>query len=356
MENSENSYKVDRYIKGELSSSERNAFEEELRYNASLQKEVQQTQLLHALLAEKRLLDLKNFARENYEADQQSGTGYKYALGTLLACGLAGAVWAVWPNPNIPISAKPKQQMSTVAIPQPVVETVKDKVPAVTKQPKRTKVQVAEDKVTTEEATETIVASKTTEIIENKAIKPSLENTNLKQEPGKKLPESQPCKHIVLHANIQTYPTCLYQEKGAVSVSDMGGGTAPYSFMVKNQAGEVLIPTQLPAGTYIVDLQDGNQCHTQYQHIEIKTKVCPQNYTFNPYANEVWEIPQYKHSGVLTVVDKAGNTYLSKEIPANTQETWDGNSNTGELRIGYYLYSIIYTDGTEIRGAVTLLK
>lgn len=136
----------------------------------------------------------------------------------------------------------------------------------------------------------------------------------------------------------------------------MGGGTAPYSFVVKNQEGEVLMPTQLPEGSYTVDLQDGQHCHTLYHHVEVKTKMCAQNYAFNPYTGEVWEVPSYKHSGKLSVVDKAGNIYLSKEIPANSQETWDGSSPLGELKIGYYLYSISYTDGTELRGAVTLLK
>ncbi len=363
MENTNSQDLIEQYLKGNLSKPEQLAFEKELLANPSLQQEVDKNKLLHTLLAEKRLLDLKKTARETYNADQKTRFIKFSVLGALFLGAGIGTYWLLSDakpkiatvTPNIqthtapdnkqtPIIAQKQGESDSVVLPKKetiIVGKVEDRQPATNTQ--ETAIATSPASVVMEQHTEN-----------TKVMPVPIAKELVKETEAKNLGDV--CKGIVLKADITTYPTCSHEDKGSVALSNFQGGTAPYSFKILDKEGTMAMNQHLAAGPYTILLSDEHQCTTKLSHVWIKIKNCNKSYSFNPFVGEKWEIPATTQVGHLTIVDKAGNTYLSKEIEAGTTELWDGNSLYGDVKVGYYLFNIKYSDGSEERGAVTIVK
>lgn len=364
MENTNSQDLIEQYLKGKLTGSEQIAFEKELSANPSLQQEVDKTNLLHTLLAEKRLLDLKKTARETYNADIQKTQFLKFSvLGALFLGAGVGTYWFL--SDTKPKTENVTPTIQTHTIPEnkqtPIIaqEQEESKSPIPLKKETLTDVKV-DDQKSVKNTSGTVVSTSPKEVVEEK----HTENTKVPLDPSAKEPIKETeaknlgdaCKGIVLKADMTTYPTCLHEDKGAVALSNYQGGTAPYSFKIVDKEGTMAMNQHLAAGQYTILLSDEHHCTTKLSNVWIKIKNCNKSYSFNPFIGEKWEIPATTQAGYLTIVDKAGNTYLSKEIEAGITELWDGTSLHGDIKVGYYLFNIKYTDGSEERGAVTIVK
>ncbi len=69
---------------------------------------------------------------------------------------------------------------------------------------------------------------------------------------------------------------------------------------------------------------------------------------------ETWKSPTENNASELTIVDKAGNLYFSKQLDSNESLEWDGKSNSGNLVLGYYIYQLKFNNGKIYKGSITV--
>lgn len=343
---------IDRYLEGNMSEQDLLAFEKELARRPDWQQKVKTYQLTRQMVLERHLLDVKEMVGQVHAQQTKARTRWRwYATGLLLlAGGLASLFYGNKLTPPKPLSTEePTLKIEQESQPLKVPKTTSLATKPSRLEIKRPKVsQRTEKPLRTNALVDTL--SKETPVVV------ALPQPSKAVAPQELVTPINPCAGVKLEATVFALPTCKGEHKGSVVLSAFRGGGPPYHYQLRDAQGQEVAADQLPKGEYSAELSDAHGCVRVLRGIEVKEKNCEQAFHFNPFVGERWEIPLQSHAAKLTVVDKAGNAYFSVELPAGTQEYWSGESSQGEIKTGYYLFTITHTDGTAQRGTVTIVR
>ena len=359
--------RIEAYLNGEMSSSERAAFEKELSLNQKLSKEVDKHKLANDLVLENRLLSVKDiFQQEHFKATQQSSYS-KYIYSALALAVAVGTAIALFVYTNDQAESKEEVKVvetSTRTSSLNSIEINKEKdsrssqsqleqTPEPTYLRKQDVQLIEEQHKLNVIPVETNVEKNPTDIIIpiQKVETNQDEKTSNKTEVAKNV-----CADVVIKADIKTSATCLHESTGNVLVYNIQGGTKPYAVAIHNSHKESVVNGTLTAGIYQIHITDSKSCEKIYSNIQIVEKDCPIDYSFNPFIGEKWSIESYKSEGQLEIYNKGGVLHYKMNVDANSANEWTGVGFNNQIMLGYYIFVIKYADGTVKKGSVTIVQ
>jgi len=353
---------IESYLKGELVGEEKAAFEQKLATDPELQRKVELSKLADKLVIENRLLQVKELLKETHNNAGKSNFGRNILLGVVGLLIVGGAALFVAlnkedkketsvtitkaeTNATLPASESKNQVTTTKSTIKTGAGNIKNTAPVQNSNPIVEVRKIGADTTTTSQQ----------HSVPDKGIHETTESIH--QNPLQPTTPANPCEGVNIKAKVTTTIPCEGEENGSVTITDIKNGTAPYNILLKDKSGkDIYSYHNLPSGNYSVDITDSRGCHRELTGITLSEKKCSKDYVFDPNAGEVWQIPISENSGTLSILDKSGNVYLQKQLNAGTQETWDGYSQHGELKIGYFIFTINYNNGTTVTGSVTVIK
>jgi len=348
---------VEDYIHGRLTTEELLAFEAKLSNDPDLARQVKLHELADDLVIENRLLEVSAILHN--QTSRSSSGKIKYTVISIFAAAILGVGGWLWIQQN---SEKPEQVSQQAK--QEIISESKQDTPSEPSRGSGT-VQARKNSVNTKNKQEEVsvvpapsvtadsqfVKMEATLPLENK---PVTSNTSEKSIASEKL-SLNPCEKIELTASVKTIETCEGEEQGAIRVQQIKGGTEPYSYSVFD-GEEIKDAAHLQSGIYKLVISDGNGCRKTYDHLSVKNKNCPKDYSFNPFIEENWEIPSNGKAGKLLIYDASGNIYFEKQIAEGEKDHWSGEGKTGEIKPGYYIFVIDRGKGSLVQGSVTIVK
>ncbi|MCR6638399.1 MAG: hypothetical protein NVV82_05230 [Sporocytophaga sp.] len=349
---------IEDYIHGRLTTENLLAFEAELSSDPDLARQVKLHELADDLVIENRLLEVSALIKN--QPDHSSSVKIKYTAITIFAATLLGLAGWFWYQNN---SEKPAYNHY-----QEIQETTPESNESLPSKPLFEKNSKAAQKNTVDKNSNKIVVSEsvapavTTESLPTIQLdlqdqgenEPVISNTSDKISSEEKSSLS-PCEKTELTASVKTIETCEGEEQGAIRVQQIKGGTEPYTYTVFN-GDEIKDATSLASGSYKLIISDGNGCKKTYDHLTVKNKNCPKDYSFNPFIDEHWEIPSNGQAGKLLIYDSSGNIYFEKQVAEGDIEHWSGEGKSGEIKPGYYIFVIDRGKGSLVQGSVTIVK
>ena len=347
--------RIEDYLNGSLSDSEKTIFEKELVENAALKKQLDLSQLTNQLVFENRLLNIKELAQATHQNETSKRNSGKIALISSAVILLSLGFYIGLNKPEQKSVLVSEQDTKTIiTISESTPERI-EKQDLTSTENKKTEVKKVETDIK-----EPIVELEEPKQMDNSFIhepKPTEKQAIEKNEAKSQIKTENVCAHIKIEASHFIQNTCLGEKSGEIVFSKIKGGMAPYTIKLFNKENiELERKDNLAVGTYHAEIIDALNCSTKYHDFVVKEKTCPKEYHFNPFVGETWEIPTHSSSGTISIFDKSGNVYFRKELNANALENWSGQSADGKLETGYYLFTISYTDGTTSNGSISIVQ
>ncbi len=349
---------IEDYIHGRLTTEELLVFEAELSNDPELARKVKLHELADDLVIENRLLEVSALIKN--QSGKSSSVNIKYIAISIFGAALLGLAGWFWFQNN--------SEKTVYKLPQANQETISERNEEIQSKPLKEKskttsqINTVNTKSNQAEVSESVPPAITVdslpitqlELAEPGENKPSIINTSDKSSPEEKT-SLNPCEKTELTAFVKTIETCEGEEQGAIRVQQIKGGTEPYTYTVFD-GDEIKDATSLASGSYKLIISDGNGCKKTFDHLIVKNKNCPKDYSFNPFIDENWEIPSSGKAGKLLIYDASGNIYFEKQIEEGEKEHWSGEGKSGEIKPGYYIFVIDRGKGILVQGSVTIVK
>lgn len=241
--------KIDDYLSGTLSDSERIAFESELKNNDQLQKEVKLQETVNEAILEGRMLDVRSKLNSIHLGQTQvlgKMSTSKVSFISFVSIAIIGTgAWFLLPNKRIDDVKIPVEQHI-----ESDLEVVKE-VPEV-------KVVEAMEEI---EVSKEIEASISKEIVSGNQHVESKEVIPTKAEPKEVVVDV--CNSVEIGTELEIIPTCIGAKRGGVFVNyeKTKGGLAPYSYSMDGEnfqtEGKFI---HLASGKYSFYIKDDNGC------------------------------------------------------------------------------------------------
>jgi hypothetical protein len=348
---------IENYLSGVLSKEEKSVFEKQLFTDVELSKQFRLHQLANELVIENRLQSVNNILLEEKNKGNSGNNLTKIIFSAVIL--VAGTVlFVTWKNKNTSTNTNPasieaassKANVPLVSeskteeknnLPQKKTETV----------PTSSSVQPENNKILISGASEKIISE----------TRPEEKNKEIKEEvsvpaPVQEKNTSSPCAAVHLEAKVAATASCKDESNGAIYVREFTGGTAPYSVSIKNRQQEYVSSLNIPAGIYTIVIQDKKGCSNTITNFQIPEKLCEKEYTFNPFMEELLTLPTHEQYGTLSIYERSGNLYFSKETEPSETIQWNGYSKNGELNAGYFIFVLSLKDGQTIKGGITIVR
>lgn len=359
---------IRRFIKGQLSEKEFAELELLKQTDPNIQKQLDDNRMLSILMNESKLIDIKNIAIKAHKTAIKRNEIIKRVL---IAGGIATitliVIATVW-YANTKKQAPLKQTNTPEKAHLSETNNVTAKTVTLTPSPNTTdnpQGTIEHDKTVANHTSKVDsipsligTSSADTKVGETSKTgqKTNLLNTTTaipRQDSTKGI---DPCKKVTLQAEFSIQSTCKGEQAGSIALSRCSGGYKPYHFKVydihNNPSHDFM---HLEAGSYKILITDAKACNS-WQEVIVPEKSCQSHYTINPFINETWESPKMDKKGYLKIVDKKGNIYFSQNLAPAEVLFWDGKSNNGDIKSGYYLFFIQYEDNSMINGTVTIIE
>ncbi|MBC7389965.1 MAG: hypothetical protein H7329_12175 [Opitutaceae bacterium] len=354
---------IEGYLNGTLTEQERMAFEKELSENPELQEKTELSRASQMAIQRKKLYEIKNLISEVH-SEKTNGKYLKglALLGGLFAiCGLG--IYLSIPTKEATIKSVPIEVASPTApvyiAPIPESQQSASKVEGTKTEFKKS---VFEIKASDSKATVPENFPKEQPVIEESKVSPTLTEPVKKQSRAisnssevSKIPENV-CANAILQAHILTEAGCINQSTGRILVSGFKGGKAPYTAKLFNSQKQVVLPENLPAGTYSLLITDQQECQKMVEGIQVKQENCQKDYELNTTNGDVLDLGTATQTATLSVFDKGEFVYFYKQFHQGEYIQWNGISSTGASQNGYFVFLLEFQDGTVRNGSVTVFK
>ena len=355
-------YTVEEYLSGTLSAADRVLFEQEMAASPSLSAMVEKHRLANTLIVERRLLDVKTLLAEQHTGSSNTISNRTFlTTGILLTAALIGSAvyyFATGTTTDKQTSGSSSGYTRESAASGTTGTTAESGKPASSKSYNNLYLAPADAAQAKGSGGTADSLNPSTQARVSALLDTSIQQSRFVTHPVTSDIEItvEPCMGVAIQADIRALPTCEGEANGSILVSDIGGGKKPYTIQIKNSADETAYNTQLAKGFYSVIIQDADQCQTGYRHIEVKQQSCGKDYSFNPFLGETWAIPSADKNGTLLIYEKSGSIYYEATIPAAAEAQWNGEGKNNRLETGYYIFVLTYTDGTSLKGSVTIVR
>ena len=300
---------IECYLNKQLSPVEIAAFENKIAQDPAFAAEVMQHRLIHELIADRGLLDVKQKmqdSRYDHYFDQPKGNNYWHgglAIGLLLL-SVASYVWYT----------------------QPAEKTVVSKTTS--------------DSITTLPKTNPDNSGPITTLA-----------TEQKSIPLPKAAVSKPTKQVVVNAAVDEtiQPAIVIEQKSSTSITDIETNKIP--IVEKIEA--------VPSGVVTSKAKTTEEKQPQETSSVIqKSPTKTVEYAFSPSLGQVWDFPIEENANCkLTILNKSGQLVYESNILNGYPNSWNGTSNRSiSITMGSYIYLFEYQNGQVERGYVTVTQ
>lgn len=358
---------IDYFLSGRMSADAQLRFEEQMKDDPALQKEVKLQEEVQGLVLDSELLALEaQIQHDLKDYSPSTNSSKKWWLWSLIVVVITGGTMfisstfeeneieppiihtdIVEQEPTIntqdKVEAKPKETLNTTNVIDPHVYT-------------ETSVK-EENKVVLlpQEKKEEPIQYKN----EHKNSTGQLDSIKEK-EPSTFIETSNPTP-ITFTGQVETSKASYAESDGIIEIKgDVSGGTPPYTYGIENieeQSSKVF--EQLEVGHYQVYVVDATEEKHILATVDIQQDFCLKNFnaTFTPAYEEEWKIPVAKElSGKYTIFNRSGIVYHAS-FEAESTPVWKGTNTSGvPLPAGYYRVRIKYDNQEECLVDVTILK
>ncbi len=350
---------IENYLKGNFSEGEKRSFEKLLVDDSELAKKYSLYKLADELVIENRLLSVKNILLE--ERKNRGGNNVvRKIIPSIIVLALSSFLYFTFgnkKNSTDAVSSIDQKKIISSQISSNKNETINQSNKKETSlgNAENTALSTTPINQIVEEGKEydkieniPLVVKKQEELLESTTT-PSLINEN------KKALENS-CSSIIIDANFSTIASCKDESNGSISFRDIKGGNAPYSINIKNKENEDVSSLNIPAGYYSAVINDKRGCIKTINAIVVPEKNCEKEYTFNPFMEEVLILPSQNEHTTLSIYERSGNLYFTKENEPAEEIQWNGYSKNGELITGYFIFVLTNKNGKEVRGGITIVR
>jgi hypothetical protein len=361
---------IDRYLKNELSGNELSDFEDKMKTDASFYEEVNNNRLIHELVIDHGLLDLKRKMQaidSRHHPSPFKKFGWHIGVTLLLATLTIVVVKFGWKNDQ------EENQKEVVAKTELVLPEVPKLDSGRTNNPidkSAQRVNEIKELQKTHVIPNNVLAEKGEKVkpVED-STKVSLETrTSEKVAPIEDLREKQQEKPatLVCHLDnssiqVSTTESCNASPTGKITIDSTSffSGQRPFEFSFDNKKYySKYVFDNLYAGIYYLHVKDALGCTwTDNKEIIVREKDCrTYEYSFYPDKGEVWMFPlETSSNGKIAVYSRNGSLVYSTLISNGAPDNWNGTSGGQLLPMGSYSFILRSGDKT-ITGNVTLLR
>lgn len=364
---------IDQYLKGELSSKEAAAFEEEMKNNPELAREVEYNQIANEIIVEDGLSSVKARLRKIHEPSVVGKKLLTFSIASLMFIGLGVGTFLYYDD----------SETNTFST-QPQAYNLQDNQ-------NLDNSEILEDPVSTEEIdenSENELESGTSEE-DKKAIiantKPS-EAINVEENNTTEVTDVEDvlsadtvvvkkdvCDEVAIYANVLIENTCKDVKNGSVLIetNTISGGEGPYQYAIlpstkRMRISEVPFSEQiyydsLSSGYYNFLIKDKNGCLSYSERAALvrasNCTVNPVPISINSKENKGWLIND-SLSVKASLIIKDGNTnhiIFKEDFNPGNQLRWSGKDSLGNyLEKGSYNYKVEYFNGTTKSGTLKI--
>ena len=305
--NNEQTETIERYLNRQLSPDEVTAFENNITQDAALAAEVAEYRLVHELITDRGLLDIKQKmqnSRYDQYFNQPKGNNYLYGgigLGLLLI-SVASYVWYTQPSDK------------TVTV------------------------------VTTSAPLTTLPEN-------NKPISASVTEQNSRLL-SKRAAVPKPINPIVANvATDETIQPVTPTAEPSISVSTVSTETKDAE---NTDKAETNVPDVIAPKVKIPEEDKPEESKEVIQKSPNKNV----EFAFSPSLGQVWEFPMEENASCkITILNKSAQIVHEMTILNGFPNSWNGTSNRGiSITMGSYIYLFEYQNGQVERGYVTITQ
>jgi hypothetical protein len=359
MNQEEELYKrIDQYLKGQLGQDDVNNFERELHESSSLNQKVKNWKLADEIILEHRLLSISASLKNVHTTVQYQKLAYRLVFALLLATIITGVILFFF-NRKKSASDNLQEEKTQVLAQQSVdINSFRENNTAHNFTPNVPISKKGNSSSSPEEETVEVV-SEITPLEETTTDHPEIPDRDLHSTSEniaeEKSTKTIDCKSNKINVSYKTSPSCSAKRSGSIVIREINGGTKPYKSVLRDENENEIHSTLIAPGTYYLEVTDAMQCQHR-EAFSITTAPCPADHAFNPFIGEMWTVPEYNQDGILSVADANGRIIYETSIYAGDHQTWDGTSIQGELKPGYFLYNIRYSDQSVVTGSITIIQ
>lgn len=178
--------------------------------------------------------------------------------------------------------------------------------------------------------------------------------------------KAQPCSLVdITYTQLISLPECS-KEDGSIIITDVSGGTAPYSFKLDSAQNLFGTFLNLSIGVYNLTVTDARGCNgttrIDLNYSNIENIIRPFN-AFTPNGDDIndrWIIPGIEsfQATEVRIFNRWGQLIYKNSDYTNT-EGWDGKQNNSKLPAATYYYVISTINNCieeYLKGTVTIVR
>jgi hypothetical protein len=345
--------KIENYLKGKLSESERISFEKEISLDSQLAQEVAVQKIALQSLEIAYMTSMSNLVRERI---QKNNTVRKYWFGGgafLFTSLLLGGIYLVTaPGKTVAVGSPKGAVMNDVSY-YPEFASKQD---TLEKQNSSKEVQISlpEEKITT--SSNGVIEKQSAFIPDSSFISKGKTNESIPQTSSEKIIypgaattasnefKKPSCPETAPEVSVRTTPTSLDENTGTLLITKPSNWNV-YVTGANTTYENVSQFTDLPAGNYVVYVKNESDCAYKIGTYVVTNTNCvfEKNYMFNKQFDKEWKIPaQTSTAYKITILNKAGIEVYSENIAAHDTAIWNGLNKNGE-NVGIGLHKVIVT-------------
>lgn len=363
---------IDRYLNKQLSGIALLTFEQKLKDDPQFAEEVKNHQLLHELVIDQGLLELK----KKMQLHDYSDRSYRFKrwsiyFGVLLMSLVTVTGWFITQsNREESKNSAPiiKEQPHSKAIeikPDTIRQSINTQ-PGIRKnfETKTGNSVTMRDSVATGETSITVTPQHQQKITVHDTAKSVKLNTPLPIANIQTIKEERnalPCDLNNSMIQVQTTESCRDSPTGKIIIdtNSVIAGEGPFQFSIngKNYYSGYAFEN-IYAGAYTLFIKDKLGCvWNDENEITVSEKDCrTYEYSFYPSNGEKWKYPlENAVNGTLEVYSRTGSKVFSSEINNGYPDSWDGTSAGQVLPMGSYSF-VLKIGNSVLTGNVTLLR
>ncbi len=363
---------IERYVNRLLSSEEQEAFERQISQDPELKRDVEAYTEAQELIFDQGILEVKMKLQNIHQSELRTTKGRKYYLPGAVLVIVSASLLYLYFTASDPVKEEEPVYTTvtdTIKVPEtPIAATEKTEEKNTVVLAPSAGIPAVESPDRLQDPAPVVPKDKDTEVIPPVSTDPPVDQE--KQKDKKDVPPvvtvptvpKDDCASVQITGDLMAMESCAGQSTGTivVSLSSLKGGAKPYTFSLEKEDGfrSGSQFTGLSAGQYKVYVKDKNNCTAVLKPVEIKSKVCVQEYAFNPERGEEWSIPvPADFKGELKILNRSNERVFSTQISYGSPSSWTGTDNSGMLLPkGVYMFTLIPDNGETIKGYVTILR
>jgi hypothetical protein len=378
---------IEAYLKGSLSDKERQMVEQRIKTDAEFARVLDQHRTIHTIINEGSLLDIRDRLNHIHHSAVAKKSRFPRKPGTYLAIvgilslpvillflrdksntngsthriSIVQSADTIIPQDTIQLVAEQKEETPAAEIPEKVINEIQ--ATTETSLPENG-VKISND--TARSIVDRVEEKRPEELITDRSIdsvveeKPEPEPV-ITPEVSTEEEDTVDCSKVTMEAEVVLEKSCFGKPTGRITVvsESIGGGTPPYKMSIdngENYYDQTDFRKLLPR-VYTLWIKDKDNCLTCLGTYSIESMDCSMEYVFAPLKDEFWEVPSRECAGNLKIYNQQGRIVWEKQLAPGEKYQWDGTDINGNLlKMGMYPFLVIFENGEQLTGGVTIVK